>query len=212
MPQRRESASKVPQPEPGFQACILNQTLTLLSTGSNWTSRTVLGMELDKLFGLPAHPLLVHIPVVLVPMAAIIAVVFAFKPAWLDRFGWGLVALSGVGALGAILAAASGQELEGLQNKAETAAREDHFQLGDTARLMAIIFFVVVTAVVVLRHLARRRAADGREPAGVWHFIASKGGAIGIAVVLVMSASAATYTISKAGHQGAKISWGDEGQ
>ncbi|MFZ2441786.1 MAG: DUF2231 domain-containing protein, partial [Ilumatobacteraceae bacterium] len=98
-------------------------------------------MELEKLFGLPAHPLLVHIPVVLVPLAAIIAIVFAFKPAWLDRFGWGLVALSGVGALGAILAAGSGEGLEGLQNQAETAAREDHFELGETARTVAIIFF-----------------------------------------------------------------------
>jgi uncharacterized membrane protein len=169
-------------------------------------------MELDKLFGLPAHPLLVHIPVVLVPMAAVIAVVFAFKPAWLDRFGWGLVALSGVGALGAILAAASGEGLEELQNEAETVAREDHFELGETARLMAIIFFLVVTAVVVLRYLARRRAAAGKVQDGVWGFIASKGGAIAVAVVLVLSASAATYTISKAGHQGAKISWEEEGK
>ncbi|MBP9053792.1 MAG: hypothetical protein KBF94_14340 [Ilumatobacteraceae bacterium] len=169
-------------------------------------------MELEKLFGLPAHPLLVHIPVVLVPLAAIIAIVFAFKPAWLDRFGWGLVALSGVGALGAILAAGSGEGLEGLQNQAETAAREDHFELGETARTVAIIFFVVVLAVVVLRYLAGKRAAGGAEPTGVWAFIGSKAGAIGIAVVLVLSASAATYTISKAGHQGAKISWEEEGR
>jgi len=169
-------------------------------------------MELDKLFGLPAHPLLVHIPVVLVPMAAIIAVVFTFKPAWLDRFGWALVALSGIGAVGAILAAASGEGLSGLQNKAETAARENHFELGETARTMAVVFFGVVTLVVVLRYLARRRAVDGKESGGVWRFIASKGGAIGVAVVLVLSASAATYTISKAGHQGAKISWENTGK
>jgi uncharacterized membrane protein len=181
-------------------------------------------MELDKLFGLPAHPLLVHIPVVLVPIAAIIAIVFAFKPAWLDRFGWGLVALSGVGAVGAILAAASGEGLEGLQNEAETAAREDHFELGETARNVAIVFFLIVTAVVVLRYLARRRAAGAvaaaessgtpataQQATGIWGFIGSKAGAICIAVVLVISASAATYTISKAGHQGAKISWEEVG-
>lgn len=171
-------------------------------------------MELEKLLGLPAHPLLVHIPVVLVPIAALIAVVFAFKPAWLDRFGWGLVALSGVGALGAIMAAASGEGLEGLQNEAETAAREDHFELGETARTVAIIFFLVVTAVVVLRHLARKKAAgnaEGTPATGIWGFIASKAGAICIAIALVLSASAATYTISKAGHQGAKISWEEEG-
>ena len=146
------------------------------------------------------------------PLAAIIAIVFAFKPAWLDRFGWGLVALSGVGALGAILAAGSGEGLEGLQNQAETAAREDHFELGETARTVAIIFFLVVLAVVVLRYLAGKRAAGGAEPTGVWAFIGSKAGAIGFAVVLVLSASAATYTISKAGHQGAKISWEEEGK
>lgn len=167
-------------------------------------------MELEKLFGLPAHPLLVHIPVVLVPLAALIAIVFAFKPAWLDRFGWGLVALSGVGAVGAILAASSGRGLENLQNEAETAAREDHFELGEIARNISILFFVIVTAVVVLRYLARRRAAAGHSSTGVWGFIASKAGAIAIAVLLVLSASAATYTISVAGHQGAKLNWGEE--
>ena len=58
-------------------------------------------MEIDKLFGLPAHPLLVHVPVVLVPLAALMAIAFAIRPAWLDRFGWWLVAVSGVGAVGA---------------------------------------------------------------------------------------------------------------
>jgi len=48
-------------------------------------------VELEELFGLPAHPLLVHMPVVIIPLAGVIAVVFAFRPAWLDRFGWGLV-------------------------------------------------------------------------------------------------------------------------
>ena len=37
-------------------------------------------MELEKLFGLPAHPLLVHIPVVLVPLAAIIAIIREARP------------------------------------------------------------------------------------------------------------------------------------
>ena len=169
-------------------------------------------MEFNKLFGLPAHPLLVHIPVVLVPLAAMIAVVFAFRPAWLDRFGWGLVALSGVGALGAILAANSGESLQETQNKAETAARESHFEMGDTAQVMAIIFFCVDAAVVVIRYFARRRAAGGKESTGVWGFIASKGGAIAVAVVLVLSASAATYSIVQAGHQGATITWDQNGK
>ena len=55
-------------------------------------------MEIETFFGLPAHPLMVHLPVVLIPLAGIIAIVFAFRPAWLDRFGWHLVVLSGLGA------------------------------------------------------------------------------------------------------------------
>lgn len=164
-------------------------------------------MELEKLFGLPAHPLLVHVPVVLVPLAAIIAVVFAFRPAWLDRFGWGLVALSGVGALGAILAAGSGEGLRDASRERSTAALEDHAELGELARTISIIFFVIVTVAVVLRYIAVRRRPDAP---GVWAFVRSKGGAIVIAAALVVSAGGAFFTIAKAGHQGAKITWEEE--
>jgi len=167
-------------------------------------------MELETLFGLPAHPLLVHIPVVLVPLAALIAIVFAFRPAWLDRFGWGLVGLSFIGAIGAIFAAGSGEGLESLQNEAETAAREDHFELGETARTIAIVFFLIVTAIVVVRYLARKRAAKGDQATGLWALLASKGAAICMAAALVLSGAAATYTMAKAGHQGAKLAWEEE--
>jgi len=169
-------------------------------------------MELETLFGLPAHPLLVHIPVVLVPLAAIIAIVFAFRPAWLDRFGWALVGLSFVGAIGAIFAAGSGEGLETLQAEPESAAREDHFELGETARTIAILFFLIVAAIVVIRYLARKRAAKGEQATGLWAFLASKGAAILMAGALVLSGAAATYTMAKAGHQGAKLAWEEEVQ
>jgi uncharacterized membrane protein len=165
-------------------------------------------MELEKIFGLPAHPFLVHAPVVLIPLAGIIAIVFAFKPAWLDRFGWGLVALSGVGALGGILAASSGEGLVSLQNQAETSAREDHFELGQTAEVLGIVFFGIVLVVVLARHLARKKAATD----GVWSVLNGKGAAIVMSVLLVASAAAATVTISQAGHQGAKLVWEDNGK
>lgn len=167
-------------------------------------------MELEKLFGLPAHPLLVHMPVVLIPLAGLIAVVFAFKPAWLDRYGWGLVALSGLGALGGILAAGSGEGLEELQEAAgesASAAAEDHFELGELARTLGIVFFLVVLTVVVVRWYARKRAATE----GVWSLAGSKAAAVVMSIALVVSAGAATYAISTAGHQGAKLVWDEEG-
>jgi hypothetical protein len=43
---------------------------------------------MDTLFGLPAHPLLVHMPIVLIPLAAIGVVVMLIKPAWHQRYRW----------------------------------------------------------------------------------------------------------------------------
>jgi uncharacterized membrane protein len=165
-------------------------------------------MELKTVFGLPAHPLLVHLPVVLLPLAGLIAIVFAFKPAWLDRFGWGLVAIAGVGAFGGILAAGSGEGLESLQNEAETAAREDHFELGETARNLGILFFLVVLAVVLIRYFARKNPSTD----GFWALARSKGAAIVMSIALVLTAAGSTYAISKAGHQGAKLVWEEEVQ
>ena len=169
-------------------------------------------MELETLFGLPAHPLMVHLPVVLIPLAGVIAVVLAFKPAWLDKVGWWLVGVTGLGMIGAIMAAGSGEGLEELQREGETAAREDHFEMGELARTLSIVFFVVVLAVVALRWYAKRKGGDGGEGGGAWGFARSKIGAIVAAVVLVVSAGAATWTMAAAGHQGAKLAWCEETQ
>lgn len=163
---------------------------------------------METLFGLPAHPLFVHAPVVLIPLAGLLAMTFVVRPAWLDRFGWHLVALTGVGALGGILAASSGEGLEELQREAETAAREDHFELGELARNLGIVFFLVVLAVVLVRHLARKHTED----TGFWAIARSKAGAIVMAVLLVAGAGGATVAVSAAGHQGAKLVWQDEVQ
>jgi uncharacterized membrane protein len=59
---------------------------------------------MDTLFGLPAHPLLVHIPIVLLPLAAIGVIVMLIKPAWHRRYRWIVLAMGIVGALGAAFA------------------------------------------------------------------------------------------------------------
>lgn len=167
-------------------------------------------MEIERIAGLPAHPLFVHIPVVLIPLAGLIAIVFAFKSEWLDRFGWSLVALSGVGMIGAIIAAGSGESLEEMirDNGEEISATlRDHAELGETARTISIIFFVIVTAAVVLRYLARKKVGSGNA---AMKFAASKPGAMVLAAALVVSAGAASYSVAAAGHNGAKAVWEEE--
>ncbi len=63
--------------------------------------RTLLACAaMDTLFGLPAHPLLVHIPIVLLPLAAIGVIVMLIKPEWHRRYRWVVLAMGVVGALG----------------------------------------------------------------------------------------------------------------
>lgn len=167
-------------------------------------------MELEKVFGLPAHPLFVHVPVVLIPLAGIIAVVFAFRPVWLDRFGWGLVALSGVGMIGAAFASSSGEGLEDMMRengeKISSSLRE-HAELGESARNISILFFIIVLAVVGIRFLAKRGVAKSSKAAT---FAASRAGALIMAAVLAISAAGATVTVIAAGHDGAKQVWHEE--
>ena len=69
-------------------------------------------MELDTLFGLPAHPLIVHAVVVLVPLAAIGGIAIALS-AWVRaHIGWLVVAFAVAGVVLVPLATGSGEALE----------------------------------------------------------------------------------------------------
>ena len=149
-------------------------------------------MELNNLFGLPAHPLLVHLPVVMVPMAALGAIILAIFPKYFARFGWWVTGISFIGAIGAILAAGSGETLEERVDRSST--MRDHAEMGETARLLAVVLFVVLLIVMLAR---KYRATD----------MAKKAVAIGVSVVIAVSAAAAGWVIIQTGHSGAKASW-----
>ena len=82
---------------------------------------------LDQLLGLPAHPLLVHLPVVLLPLVALGVVALAARPAWRPRYA-GLVLVGAVvGALGAVGAMITGNDLA-----ARVGTPSSHQALGTT--------------------------------------------------------------------------------
>ena len=160
---------------------------------------------MDTFFGIPAHPLLVHIPAVLLPLAAIGAVVMVVRPAWHQRYRWVVLILGFVGAVGAILAADAGESLGAriVANEGPAAASgwEDHAQAGDTARLFAIIFFVVLAIFVLVPWFLERRTSQG-HPIEMPRFVSP------LLAVLVLAASVGTViTVIQAGHSGAKAVW-----
>src|ERR1700709_2795450 len=132
--------------------------------------RRLISPAMDKLFGLPAHPFLVHIPVVLLPLAAVGVVVMAIKPSWHQRYRWAVLSICAVGTIGVVLAASAGEELErriiNVEGEAAAASWERHAQLGETARNFGLVFFVIVLAFsLVPWWLERRRAVDATSTA-----------------------------------------------
>jgi len=173
---------------------------------------------MDKIFGLPAHPLLVHIPVVLVPLALLGALLIAFSARLRARLGWTVAVISVLGGLGAVLAAGAGESLEERVN--ETSLVEQHAEMGETARLMGVLFAVVVVVFVagewwLRRRVARESSTAAQEDPSAPTSPASPARwmrwALPTAAVVMLGIGAgATYAMVDAGHSGAKATWEDK--
>lgn len=148
-------------------------------------------MDPSVLFGLPAHPLLVHVPVVLLPLVAIGTVAIVVSASLRERFGWLVVALAGFALLGVQLAMGSGEALDGHVEKSQLLER--HTELANSLRPLAIVLFLLVLAVVLL---GRRRLP------GSWKWAAPV-----VGVLAVLSAVGTTARLAEVGHAGAKATW-----
>ena len=161
-------------------------------------------MDIETIFGLPAHPLLVHIPVVLIPLCAVGAVWIVVWPSWRPRIGWIVVVLSGFTVVMSQLAAGSGEALEDALDK-ESSLLERHTELGDTFVWFALAFFVAVLA-LMLWDRAQRGKADPLGGSG-GRVRATSPAAVVLIILVVVTAAAASFRIYQVGHSGAQSVW-----
>ncbi len=151
-------------------------------------------MELNDLFGIPAHPLVVHAAVVLLPLGAIATVIVAALPKarrYYAPIAFGLVL---IGTIAVLLAQQSGESLE--DRVAETELVEEHTEQGETVLPWAIAVTAVAAAVAVAQPL-RRRYPELSATAVTAVLLAAA----------VVTASGATWTVIEVGHSGAKATW-----
>ena len=66
-------------------------------------------VQIETAFGLPAHPLLLHVPVVFVPILGLAALAVAIRPRFLERVDVPLAAFSVVTLASTLLAAGAGE-------------------------------------------------------------------------------------------------------
>jgi energy-converting hydrogenase Eha subunit A len=142
--------------------------------------------------GLPAHPLLVHAVVVLVPLTALGAVAVALRPSWSRAYA-PLVAVGALaGAVAAQLALLAGEQLEQAINVTPSFAPviEQHGRFGLYTVVATWPFAVLATAAATL---ARRMSGLAPRIAAV--------------VAAVSGLIAVVFTVL-AGHSGSAAVWG----
>jgi hypothetical protein len=156
--------------------------------------------------GLPAHPLFVHVPVVLIPTTVIVAVVFMFKSEWLTRYGIALALVSIIAMSSIFLTMQAGAALRGALHLQGQAAKliSEHAQ---AAHILAIVY-VLFTAVLIVTFAARR--ISGGMPTGLGildELLGSTAVFTALRIVLVVVAIVTGYMVFRTGDLGAKAVW-----
>lgn len=145
----------------------------------------------ETVFGLPAHPLIVHATVVLVPLGALLVLLHAVWPAARRRLGIVTPLVALVGLVLTPLSTESGENLEHMIG--ESAAIEKHSELADGLLPWMIGLFVMAVVVYVLG-----RRAVGPKALGIV-----------AAVLAVVAVVGVTQQVVRIGHSGAEATWSD---
>ncbi len=147
--------------------------------------------------GIPAHPLLVHVPVVLVPMLVLVTIGYAVLPRWRDRVGWAVVVLAVAAPLGAWAAVLSGNAFRHRLISRGVAPAiltriDGHMRLGNLTLWATVTLALIGLATVYLSRRPKRPAP--------WLSAL-------MVVLIVLAGAVAGYYVVRTGDAGAHIVW-----
>jgi uncharacterized membrane protein len=157
---------------------------------------------ISKLFGLPAHPLFVHVPVVLIPLVAIGAIAMACSAHVRDRYGWLVLAIGVVAGISTQLAIESGKALR--HSVPQSAELRRHTHIAESIRPLILLLFLIALGIMLFDRRAR----------GAWPFTRAgsrssvntlaRAGLIALTVVVAVGTNVRLFQI---GDSGAKATW-----
>jgi uncharacterized membrane protein len=148
----------------------------------------------STIFGLPAHPLVIHAVVVLVPLAALSGLVVAVWPAARARYAPLALVVATAALISVPLATHTGDELE--RHVQPSAFVERHTSMADgLLPFMALLWLALAVLVGARRFGASRDVSWSRYLAA------------GAAVVTVAGAVASGVQVARIGDSGARAAW-----
>ncbi|WP_329249070.1 hypothetical protein OG417_02500 [Actinoallomurus sp. NBC_01490] len=148
----------------------------------------------STIFGLPTHPLVVHAVVVLVPLAALSALVVAVWPAARDRYAPAALLLATLALISVPLATHTGEQLE--RHVHPSAFVERHTSMADGLLPFVGLLWLALAVLVAARRLGATRGVSWTR------YVAG-----GAAVVAVIGAVASGVQVARIGDSGARAAW-----
>lgn len=149
--------------------------------------------------GIPAHPLVIHAAVVLVPLAALAVLAFVV-PRWRAAARWPALVLTLVATAAVQLATLTGEDLEETRGP-DSPLIHEHAEWGERLQvLMYVLAVLVVVAFVVLPVVHR---ATGRDRPGRVAVLGKP-----LVVLLPLLAVGAIVVVVVTGDLGAQSVWG----
>lgn len=145
-------------------------------------------VQISSAFGLPAHPLILHLPIVLVPILGVAALIAVARPSW---FGVPLAAFAVVTLAATLLTVGAGEAL--LASKPDldgNPTMKDHEGAGETVRFCMVFLTAALLGMLWLR---KQGAAN-----------------ITLRVLVVLFAVSSIGFTIRTGHLGAKLVWDEE--
>ena len=143
----------------------------------------------DTIAGLPVHALIVHVPIVLIPLSAIGAILIASRPKALRLFGVATVFGASLGVIASFIARSSGGELA-----QRVGWPAEHANYGNVLPFAAFVFLAVL---IVFWLFARGIPLNRNRPLWLKVF----GG------ILVIFAVGITYFTFLTGFSGTSATW-----
>jgi hypothetical protein len=165
--------------------------------------RTRSAAMFDEIFGLPAHPLIIHFAVVLTPLLAAASVAYVVLARWRPLLAWAVVLLS-LGAPVAVFAAKeSGERLEEARFASADAAVSQRIATHESFANPLLLSAVGLGAAALLLVYA---TSPGRGAVGADRF--GRPMTLVLSGVTVVLAAVVGYFVFRAGDSGARAVWG----
>jgi hypothetical protein len=146
----------------------------------------------DTIFGLPVHALVMHVVVVLVPLAAAGVVAIAAVPRWRERYGVLVLGIATAGLAAVPVATRSGGKLEDRLGASGVVARQiNHHQEWGQRVIWPTLAMWLLVVVLVLMERQRREGTAVKV----------------VAVLAALAAVAAATAVTITGHLGSTAVW-----